>query len=85
VTSRRSSTYQNTLVLDDSIENILGIYACSVTNKFGNSKKNLTVRGKITMVTCVSKLVCIPTHSIMQSIVGTRYVMINNKVEIIAK
>ena len=85
VTSRRSSTYQNTLVLDDSIENIIGIYACSVTNKFGNYKRNLTVRGKITMVIGVSKLVCIPMHSIMQSIVGTRYVMMNNEVETIVK
>jgi len=47
VTSRRSSTYQNTLVVDDDIENIIGNYTCRVANKFGNSNSILTIRGKL--------------------------------------
>jgi len=47
VTSRRSSTYQNTLVVDDDIENIIGNYTCSIRNRFGNVKSKLTVRGKV--------------------------------------
>ena len=47
VTNRRSSTYQNTLVVDDDddIENITGNYTCRVSNKFGSSSRDLTVRG----------------------------------------
>jgi len=46
VTSRRSSTYQNTLVVDDAIETLIGNYTCSVSNQFGNLKSsNLTIRG----------------------------------------
>ena len=47
VTSRRNSTYQNTLVMDDVIERFIGNYTCKVTNKFGNSSGKLTVRGKL--------------------------------------
>jgi len=47
VTSRRSSTYQNTLVVDDDIENVIGNYTCNVTNKFGNSNSTLIIRGKL--------------------------------------
>ena len=43
VTNRRSSTYQNTLVVDDDIENITGTYTCKVTNSFGSSSRVLTV------------------------------------------
>ena len=46
VTNRRSSTYENTLVVDDVIENITGTYTCRVTNKFGSSNRALTVRGR---------------------------------------
>ena len=47
VTNRRTSTYQNTLVVDndDDIENITGNYTCRVSNKFGSSSRDLTVRG----------------------------------------
>ena len=45
VTDRRASTYQNTLVVDDDIENITGNYNCKVTNRFGNSSSDLTIRG----------------------------------------
>ena len=45
VTDRRSSTYQNVLVVDDDIENITGNYTYKVTNKFGSSIRDLTVRG----------------------------------------
>ena len=44
VTNRRSSTYENTLVVDDVTEN--GTYTCRVTNRFGSSSDILTVRGK---------------------------------------
>ena len=47
VTSRRSSTYQNILVVDDDIEDIIGNYTCNVTNRFGNSNSTLTIRGKM--------------------------------------
>ena len=43
VTNRRTSTYQNTLVVDDDIENITGNYTCRVTNRFGSSSRVLTV------------------------------------------
>ena len=43
VTDRRSSTYQNTLVVDDVIENITGTYTCNVTNKLGSSSRILTL------------------------------------------
>ena len=47
VTDRRTSTYQNTLVVDDVIENITGTYTCKVTNRFGSSSRVLTVtKGK---------------------------------------
>ena len=46
VTNRRSSTYENTLVVGDVIENITGTYTCRVTNKFGSSNRALTVRGR---------------------------------------
>ena len=46
VTNRRTSTYQNTLVVDDDIENITGNYTCRVTNRFGSSSSDLTIRGK---------------------------------------
>ena len=52
VTDRRSSTYQNTLVVDDVIENITGTYTCKVTNKLGSSSLVLTVRG-IGTVNCI--------------------------------
>ena len=45
VTNRRSSTYENTLVVDDDIVNITGTYSCKVTNKFGSSSRDLTIRG----------------------------------------
>ena len=45
VTNRRTSTYQNTLVVDGTIENTTGNYACKVTNKLGSSSRDLTVRG----------------------------------------
>ena len=47
VTSRQNSTYQNTLVVDDVIENVIGNYTCNVTNRFGNSNSTLTIRGKL--------------------------------------
>ena len=48
VTNRRSSTYQNSLVVDDDIENITGIYyTCRVTNRFGSSSDYLFVRGTL--------------------------------------
>ena len=48
VTNRRSSTYQNTLVVvDDDIKNITGTYTCRVTNRVGSSSRVLTVRGKL--------------------------------------
>ena len=48
VTNRRTSTYQNILVVDDVIENITGTYTCKVTNSFGSSSRVLTVReGKV--------------------------------------
>ena len=47
VTNRRSSTYQNTLVVDDDTENIIGTYTCRVTNRVGSSSRVLTVRGKL--------------------------------------
>ena len=46
VTNRRTSTYQNILVVDDVIENITGNYTCKVTNKFGSSNHVLAVRGR---------------------------------------
>ena len=46
VTSRRSSTYQNTLVVDDDIENVTGNYSCKVTNTFGSYTSSLNIRGK---------------------------------------
>jgi len=46
VTSRRSSTYQNTLVVDDDIENVIGKYSCKVTNEFGSRTRILNIRGK---------------------------------------
>ena len=46
VTNRRTSTYQNTLVVDDVIENITGNYTCRVTNKFGSSSRDLTIKGR---------------------------------------
>ena len=47
VTNRRTSTYQNTLVVDGVIENITGNYTCRVTNRFGSSSRVLTVsKGK---------------------------------------
>ena len=47
VTNRRTSTYQNSLVVvDDVIENSTGNYTCKVTNKFGSSNRVLTVRGR---------------------------------------
>ena len=46
VTNRRTSTYQNTLVVDDDTENIPGNYTCRVTNRVGSSIAVLTVRGK---------------------------------------
>ena len=45
VTNRRTSTYQNILVVDDVIENITGNYTCKVTNRFGSSTRDLSVRG----------------------------------------
>ena len=45
VTDRRTSTYQNTLVVDDDIENVTGNYTCRVTNKFGSSIGELSLRG----------------------------------------
>ena len=45
VTDRRTSTYQNTLVVDDVVENITGNYTCNVTNRFGSSTRDLAVRG----------------------------------------
>ena len=47
VTDRRSSTYQNVLVVDDVIENFTGNYMCKVANQFGSSSSSLivTVRG----------------------------------------
>jgi len=61
VTSRRSSTYQNILIVDDDIENVIGNYTCNVTNKFGNSNSTLTIRGKIILclyTTCIKAGVC---------------------------
>ena len=43
VTNRRTSTYQNTLVVDGVIENITGNYTCQVTNIVGSSSRVLTV------------------------------------------
>ena len=43
VTNRRTSTYENTLVVGDVIENIAGNYTCRVTNRFGSSSRVLTV------------------------------------------
>ena len=43
VTDRRTSTYENTLLVDDDIENITGNYSCKVTNRFGSSSRVLTV------------------------------------------
>lgn len=47
VTSRQKSIYQNVLVVDDNIENVIGNYTCNVTNKLGNSNSTLTIRGKM--------------------------------------
>jgi len=60
VMSRRNSTYQNTLVVNDNTELIIGNYVCSVTNKFGNSSSELTVRGKVVYLP-----VCISVQSIL--------------------
>ena len=49
VTNRRASTYENTLVVDDDIENVTRTYTCNVTNRFGSSSDILTVRGKYTL------------------------------------
>ena len=71
VTSRRSSTYQNTLVVDDTTDNITGNYACRVTNKFGNSSSEIIVRGKVVYLpVCVSVqsipyAYCIYTNSLV--------------------
>ena len=46
VTSRRSSTYQNILIMNDAIENTTGIYTCNVTNVVGSSSSNLKRRGR---------------------------------------
>ena len=43
VTDRRTSTYENTLVVDEDIENITGNYTCNVTNRLGSSSRVLTV------------------------------------------
>ena len=43
VTDRRTSTYENTLVVDDDTENITGNYTCRVTNRLGSSSRVLTV------------------------------------------
>ena len=45
VTDRQNSTYQNILVVDDDIENVTGNYTCQVTNRFGSSSRDLTIRG----------------------------------------
>ena len=42
VTSRRSSTYHNTLVVDDTTDNITGNYTCRVNNAFGSYNNHLT-------------------------------------------
>ena len=47
VTSRWRSTYQNMLIVDDTIENFIGKYSCRVANKFGSYWRGLTVRGKL--------------------------------------
>ena len=47
VTDRRTSTYENTLLVDDDIENITGSYTCRVSNKLGSSSRDLTVRGTL--------------------------------------
>ena len=47
VTDRRTSTYENTLLVDDDIENITGNYTCRVSNKLGSSSRDLTVRGTL--------------------------------------
>ena len=60
VTSRRNSTYQNTLVVNDNPEHVIGNYICSVTNKFGNSSSELTVRGKVVYLP-----VCVSVRSIL--------------------
>ena len=46
MTDRRTSTYQNTLVVDDDIENIIGTYTCQVANRLGSSSRILTFRGR---------------------------------------
>ena len=42
---RRSSTYQNTLVVDDVIDNVTGTYTCKVNNAFGSYTSSLTIQG----------------------------------------
>ena len=42
----KSYTYQNTLVADDTTENITGEYTCQVSNVFGSYNSSLTIQGK---------------------------------------
>ena len=78
VTNRRSSTYQNTLVVDDVIENITGSYTCKVANKFGSSTRELSVRGtyvynktKDARILIFNWLISLPSSGIQVSSIQT--------------
>ena len=55
VTNRRTSTYQNTLVVDDDIKNIPGNYTCRVTNRFGSSSRDLTISRGMLLGNCKTR------------------------------
>ena len=42
VTNRTSSTYENVLIIEDSIDSLPGEYSCAVANVFGISNKEIT-------------------------------------------
>ena len=57
VTNRRTSTYENTLVVDDDddIEDIPGNYTCRVTNRFGSSSRDLTISRGMLLGNCKTR------------------------------
>ena len=50
---RRSFTYQNTLVVDDVIDNVTGNYTCKVNNAFGSYTCSLTIQGNKSYLNCI--------------------------------
>ena len=49
VTDRAASTYNNVLLVNRTITDILGTYICTVSNKVGSDSANLVVQSKWNM------------------------------------